>query len=137
MLKLIKITASIVTTVCVLSNPLSLPALSMSEVAVTKKAPCLKNNNGIGNNHDIFVELPINSQTLEDPHNQIISVRIDPGNSGQMKLFKSELKERGFNTTEIDFVIAQVWDAEIKVKTTNISCDSNSSIERDYTVFAD
>lgn len=37
---------------------------SPSFAASYKKDPCLKSNNGIGNNHDVFVELPTNSLSL-------------------------------------------------------------------------
>ncbi|MGL4880318.1 MAG: hypothetical protein ACRC8K_04550 [Waterburya sp.] len=130
MLKLIKNTASIITITCLLGNCLSLPVLA-------KKNPCLKNNNGIGNNHDIFVELPTNSQSLNDPDNQILSIRIDPGNRGQMSKFQDGLAEQGFNTGEIKFVVDQVWDAEIRVKANNLSCPLDSQVEQDYTLFAD
>jgi hypothetical protein len=130
MLKLIKNMASIITLTCLLGNFLSLPVLA-------KKDPCLKNNNGIGNNHDIFVELPTNSQTLDDPDNQILSIRIDPGNHGQMSKFQDELVEQGFNTGEIKFIVAQVGDAEMKVKEINLFCNPDSQVEQNYTVFAD
>lgn len=109
-----------------------------SVVTPHKKNTCLKNNNGIGNNHDIFVELPTNSQTLEDEANEILSIRIDPGNPGQVKKIKEELTEQGFGTTEVDFVVAQLIDAEKKLKETAFQClDIDPPVDVNYTFFAD
>jgi hypothetical protein len=106
-----------------------------------KKDPCLKNNNGIGNNHDVFVELPTNSLSLEDEANEILSIRIDPGNSGQVKKFKLELTEKGFDIAEVNFVITQLLDAEKKLKDTGVYClPQEPDVDIDYSlksIFAD
>jgi hypothetical protein len=120
---------------CLLGSTFIVPGFTGSVLAQGKPDPCLKNNNGIGNNYDIFVELPTNSQTLGDPNNQIISIRIDPGNPGQMQQLTSDLEEQSFNTEEIDFVVAQVWDAEMKTKSTNLQCYENSQVDRNYTLY--
>jgi hypothetical protein len=106
-----------------------------SFAALYKKDSCLKNNNGIGNNHDIFVELPSNSLSLGDEANQILSIRIDPGNSGQVKKFRLELDEKGFDIAEVDFVIAQLVDAEKKLKETQFQCLSQDyPVDLDYSL---
>jgi hypothetical protein len=137
MLKTIKNKAFIATVTFILGTSISSPVFGVAEIALIKRNPCLKNNNGIGNNHDIFVELPTNSQTLDDPENQITSIRIDPGNPGQMNKFTTDLAEQRFNTAEIEFVVSQVWDAEMRVKNTNLLCNAVSHVIKDYTAFSD
>lgn len=106
--------------------------------ASSKKDPCLKNNNGIGNNYDIYVELPTNSLTLNDSANEILSIRIDPGNFGQVKKFKSKIAEQGFDTVEINFVVAQLIDAEKKLKVIELKCSTTDPmVDVDYTFFPD
>jgi hypothetical protein len=124
---------TVISTIYLITINCSIPVFAAS----SKKDPCLKNNNGIGNNHDIFVELPTHSQFLNDSQNQILSIRIDPGNSGQVNKFKTELEANGFDNTAIDFVVAQLWDAEIKVKQTNLQCYLDEPMEKDYTFVAD
>ena len=136
MFKLTKITTVAITISCILGYTLSLPGIATS-IGLQQRDPCLRNNNGIGNNHDTFVELPINSLALSDPSNQIISIRIDPGNSGQMQLFENDLVQQGFNLTEINFVVAQVRDAEIRVRNTNLQCSVSSQVDTNYAFFAD
>jgi hypothetical protein len=117
---------------------LSLPIVVASTATAMQKDPCLKNNNGIGNNHDIYVELPTNSLSLNDSLNQMMSIRIDPGNNGQMALFKNYLSEQGFDSNEeIEFAIEQVVDAEMKVKQNNLQCQTEEPVDRDYTLFPD
>ena len=123
-----------IATALIISTSFTLPSIAVPH----KKDPCLKNNNGIGNNHDVYVELPTNSQTLEDSANEILSIRIDPGNPGQVKKFKGELAEQGFDTAEVDFVVAQLIDAEKKVKETALQClSSDPLVDVDFTLFAD
>lgn len=119
---------TVFSTVFALTIVCTLPSLA----ALDKKDPCLKNNNGIGNNHDVFVELPIHSLSLGDVENEILSIRIDPGNSGQVKKFKEQLAQQEFDNLEINFVIDQLVDAEIKLKKTKLQC-----LDRDYPVDID
>ncbi|MGL5793250.1 MAG: hypothetical protein ACRC06_02390 [Waterburya sp.] len=42
-----------------------------------------------------------------------------------------------FNTAEIKFVVAQFWNAEMKVKEINLFCNPDSQVEQNSTVFAD
>ena len=117
---------------------LTLIGLTSPVIAVNKKDPCLKNNNGIGNNHDIDLELPTNSQTLNDINNHLLTIRIDPGNPGQMKQCSNDLAEDGFTATEIDFVITQIWDAEMKLKQNKFQCPAEYYPNPDYSgIFAD
>jgi hypothetical protein len=132
MLKLAKLSNILVICLCLLGS-----SINLSATAEGKKDPCLKNNNGIGNNYDIFVELPTSSLTIHDLNNQILSIRIDPGNPGQMEKFRKSLKEKGFNPEEINFVVAQIPDAEMKAKTNNLQCALTSQVKKDYTLFAD
>jgi hypothetical protein len=127
----------VVSTVFAITIVCGVPSLA----APYKKDPCLKNNNGIGNNHDVFVELPTHASFLGDVENEILSIRIDPGNPGQVQKFKGELTEQGFDNTEVDFVVAQLVDAEKKLKETQLQCfEQNSTVDLDYSlnsVFAD
>jgi VCBS repeat-containing protein len=80
-----------------------------------------KNNNGIGNNYDIEVILPSGTS---------LTIRIDPGNSGQMNKFAGYLAlTYGIDSTVFDTVIKpQIVDAEMRAKTSNTKCPSGSSV---------
>jgi VCBS repeat-containing protein len=80
-----------------------------------------KNNNGIGNNYDIEVILPSGTS---------ITIRIDPGNSGQMNKFAGYLAVTyGIDSTVFNTVIKpQIVDAEMRAKTGNTNCPSGSSV---------
>ncbi|MDJ0900941.1 MAG: hypothetical protein QNJ55_19225 [Xenococcus sp. MO_188.B8] len=88
-----------------------------------------KNNNGIGNNYDI--EYVIDDETY--------TVRIDPGNSGQMKKFEDDLADQGYTDTQIASAVDQIWDAEMKINSGNGSSDCPSSVNGndDYTILGD
>jgi hypothetical protein len=125
-------------TIYSLATILTIASTTPSFAALNKKDSCLKNNNGIGNNHDVFVELPTNSLSLGDEANEILSIRIDPGNSGQVKKFRLELDEKGFDIAEVNFIIAQLVDAEKKLKETQLQCLSQDyPVDIDYASFSD
>lgn len=71
-------------------------------------------NNGIGNNFDVPYTL----------RGQTYTIRIDPGNNGQIKKFKNDLKANGFNDLEIASAVAQLADAEMRA---NANCSGSSS----------
>jgi hypothetical protein len=68
-----------------------------------------KNNNGIGNNYDVEYTL----------RNETFSIRIDPGNNGQMNKFKADLTSRGYTTAEVASAVTQITDAEMQFKNSN------------------
>jgi hypothetical protein len=68
-----------------------------------------KNNNGIGNNYDVEYTL----------RNETFSIRIDPGNNGQMNKFKADLTSRGYTTAEVNDAASQIIDAEMQFKNSN------------------
>jgi Bacterial Ig domain len=71
-------------------------------------------NNGIGNNFDVPYIL----------RGQTYTITIDPGNNGQMKKFRDDLKTAGFNDLEIASAVAQLVDAEMRA---NANCPGASS----------
>lgn len=81
-----------------------------------------KNNNGIGNNYD--VEYTIGSSTR--------SVRIDPGNKGQISKFRGDLEAEGFSQSQIDSAVDQLVDAEKNAKGGGGDCPTVSSDATDY-----
>jgi hypothetical protein len=75
-------------------------------------------NNGIGNNFDVPYTL----------RGQTYTIRIDPGNSGQMNKFKKDLKDQGFNDLEVASAVAQLVDAEMRANAANCPGSSSSVI---------
>lgn len=89
-------------------------AVESSQTSVSATPGC---NNGIGNNFDV-------SYTLRG---QTYTIRIDPGNNGQIKQFEKDLKEQGFTDAEIASAVAQLVDAEKKANDANCPGSSSSS----------
>lgn len=85
-----------------------------------KNKKACKSNNGIGNNYDIEVTLP---------NNEVVTIRIDPGNKGQMNKFAGYLAtEKNIDATVFDTVIKpQIIDAEMRANSGNGDCTSSSS----------
>ncbi len=75
-------------------------------------------NNGIGNNFDVPYTL----------RGQTYTIRIDPGNNGQMKKFKGDLKNSGFDDLEIASAVAQLVDAEMRANAAANCPGSSSSV---------
>ncbi|BAU64617.1 fibro-slime family protein [Stanieria sp. NIES-3757] len=131
LIKLKKITAISVLGILMAGTWIVEPATSK-----TKKDPCLKNNNGIGNNYELSLVLPTKSTNLNDSKNEILDIRIDPGNSGQVAKLRTYLEGRNFNATQITFVMSQLLDLEIKTTNSNGSkkkCVSGSTTDKDFT----
>ncbi|WP_171815466.1 Ig-like domain-containing protein [Stanieria cyanosphaera] len=90
------------------------------------KKACKKNNNGIGNNYDVEYTL----------RNKTFTIRIDPGNNGQMNKFRSDLAAASvkpkYTQTEIDSAVAQIYDAEKNAKNGNNTNCPSGSVGTDY-----
>jgi hypothetical protein len=127
MYKLVKLGSSLILGLCLLGQQFTL-----SVNAATEKKPHCKNNNGIGNNYEFVVVLPTSSLDLNDVNNQLLSIRIDPDNSGQMKKFTGTLSEDNFDWEQITFVTNQIPDLEMRSQIKD-ECFVNSPVDRDFT----
>ena len=86
-----------------------------------------KNNNGIGNNYD--VEYTIDGETK--------SIRIDPGNRGQINKFKGDLAAEGYSESDINSAVAQLVDAEMKANGSGGGDCPNVESSTDYSTMYD
>lgn len=116
--------------ICLLGQQLNLSVNAETE----KKAHC-KNNNGIGNNYEFIVVLPTSSLYLDDSGNALLSIRIDPGNQGQMNKLTDSLSEQNFNLEQINFVTDQIPDLEMRSQIQS-QCIVGSPVDQDFTVIA-
>lgn len=116
-----KLTSAALLSVLMTGSLIVEPAISDTSTAPGQqnKKAC-KNNNGIGNNYDIDVTLP---------SGEVISIRIDPGNKGQMNKFAGYLaveKSVSANTFNTE-IKPQIIDAEMRANKNNTVCTSGGS----------
>ncbi|MGL5804797.1 MAG: hypothetical protein ACRC11_05055 [Xenococcaceae cyanobacterium] len=133
MFKKIEISSTLIVGICLIGHQLTF----LASAATEKKLHC-KNNNGIGNNYEFVLALPTSSLNLDDVNNQLLAIRIDPGNQGQMNKLADRLSEDNFDLEQITFVTNQIPDLEMRSQI-KAQCVVNSPVDRDLTivVFAD
>lgn len=130
MSKAIKIGSTLLLSICLLGQQLSFSASAATE----KKSDC-KNNNSLGNNYEFVVVLPTSSLSVDDTSNELLSIRIDPDNRGQMNQLVSSLSEQNFEQEQMDFVTSQIPDLEMRSQI-ELQCTTDSIVDRDFTVVA-
>ena len=118
-----KITATSLLAFIMTSSLIVVPAASAKNnnaPGQNKKEKACKSNNGIGDNYDIDIILPSKEK---------LTIRIDPGNKGQMNKFAGYLATaKNISASTFETVIKpQIVDAEMRANNSNANCPSGSS----------